>query len=374
MTDVDVLVVGAGPAGATVALNLAPRWTVMLVERRPAPAIQIGESLIPAARRLLADMGLLADVEAGPHLPWFGNRSVWSSPDTVDADFIRSPDGPGFHLDRAAFETMLIGRALDRGTLLLRPARLGAVERVPDGWHVAITTPAGSTTVSARVLVDASGRAAPLARRLGARRTMRSRLVARWLYGTSAGGGPGTGLTFVEAAPGGWWYTAPVPGGRRVVAFHTDTDLAGPGLDAAGLVAASAAAPGVASILAAGDFEPVGPARSAAAGTSYLDRPAGDRWYAAGDAALAVDPLASRGVFNALFTGVAVAEASDRDLAGDAGAPAGYASLLTGIRRRYLEDLTAVYRAEQRWPAAEFWRRRSAASGLGRMGAVGRLA
>jgi 2-polyprenyl-6-methoxyphenol hydroxylase-like FAD-dependent oxidoreductase len=57
--DVDILIVGAGPAGAVAALNLAPTRRVVLVERRADNLQRIGESLPPAARRLLADMGLL---------------------------------------------------------------------------------------------------------------------------------------------------------------------------------------------------------------------------------------------------------------------------------------------------------------------------
>jgi flavin-dependent dehydrogenase len=38
---------------------------------------------------------------------------------------------------------------------------------------------------------------------------------------------------------------------------------------------------------------------------------AGEGFLAAGDAALALDPLASQGLLNALFTGLAAAEAAD---------------------------------------------------------------
>ena len=37
--------------------------------------------------------------------------------------------------------------------------------------------------------------------------------------------GRGSGLTVVEAVEDGWWYTAPLPDGRRVLAFFTDADL-----------------------------------------------------------------------------------------------------------------------------------------------------
>ena len=52
---------GRGPAGAVAALDLAPTRRVVLVERRAQPAPRIGESLPPAARRLMTDMGLMDD-------------------------------------------------------------------------------------------------------------------------------------------------------------------------------------------------------------------------------------------------------------------------------------------------------------------------
>ena len=54
----EVLVIGAGPAGATVALNLAPFRQVVIADLQATPARRIGESLPPAASRLLTDMGL----------------------------------------------------------------------------------------------------------------------------------------------------------------------------------------------------------------------------------------------------------------------------------------------------------------------------
>ena len=91
MIRADVLILGAGPAGAVAALNLAPTRRVVLVERREQPALRIGESLPPAARRLLSDMGLFDEFVAQRYAPdpvadriyyeryapSFGNRSIW---------------------------------------------------------------------------------------------------------------------------------------------------------------------------------------------------------------------------------------------------------------------------------------------------------
>ena len=64
MQQFDVLVVGAGPAGSTAALNLAPLRRVALVEARAETTRRIGESLVPAARRLIGDMGILDSFQA----------------------------------------------------------------------------------------------------------------------------------------------------------------------------------------------------------------------------------------------------------------------------------------------------------------------
>ena len=79
MDSVDVVVIGAGPAGAVAALNLAPTRHVVLVERRVDGLQRTGEALPPVARRLFADMGLLTEFLAEDHLPCYGNRSVYYS-------------------------------------------------------------------------------------------------------------------------------------------------------------------------------------------------------------------------------------------------------------------------------------------------------
>src|SRR5258706_13570090 len=105
--DFDALIVGAGPAGATAALNLAPTRRVALVDSRAVATPRIGESLPAAARRLFSDMGLLDSFEREGHSPCYGNRFFWGGLAPEESDSLRNPDGPGWHLDRARFETWL---------------------------------------------------------------------------------------------------------------------------------------------------------------------------------------------------------------------------------------------------------------------------
>jgi hypothetical protein len=97
----------------------------------------------------------------------------------------------------------------------------------------------------------------------------------------------------------------------------------------------------------------------AAAHNSVLDKCIGPGWVAAGDAGISFDPISSQGLFHALFTGLAAAEAADRHLAGDADALKGYERVIGGIRRAYWRQMAFCYAAETRWSAAPFWQRRS---------------
>jgi flavin-dependent dehydrogenase len=356
----DVLVVGGGPAGSVAALNLAPTHRVVLVERSVTDRRREGESLPPAAGRLLADMGLLASFTTGPHLACLGHRSAWGTPEITEIDFLRDPDGHGWHIDRSHFDSWLRDVAVDRGTHLLRPAEIVGLVRQGDVWIGEVETRDGHVAIEARMLIDASGRRASLARRLGAQRQHYDSLVCGWLSGRAQDGPASAGFSVVEAVEEGWWYTAPVPGGRRIVAFHTDADL-----DAADVAHAAdrlreraMALPHLSAVLADCGFIEDGEAGFTAAHGTVLSHGSGEGWLAVGDAALAFDPLAAQGLFNALYTGLAGAAAAAGYCSGDTDAFADYATAIGRIRGHYESNRLLWYGLEGRWPNAPFWQRR----------------
>jgi len=359
----EVLIVGAGPAGATAALNLASTRRVCLIDLRSDVPPRIGESLPPTARRLLTDMGLFESFLAQGHTPCFGNRAAWGSNEPVDTDFLRDPDGHGWHLDRARFDGWLRGIAVECGAVLLAPARLRSIARDGGRWQVELAMAGQPLDLAADFVIDAGGTTAPVATRLGARRPAQDGLVCGWVHGAAQNVGAAAGLTYVEASQDGWWYTAALPEGRRVLAFHTDADLPAARIaaDPQALLARASEAGELAQVLAECEFTPH---RSGftAAHTMATDPCAGCGWLAAGDAALSFDPLSAQGLFNALFTGLAAAEAADRHLSGCQDAVPGYVEAIARIRLAYLRHLSFWYRAETRWPAAPFWQRRHQAN------------
>src|SRR5690349_18953035 len=104
MLAADVVVIGAGPAGAACALNLAPSRRVLLLDRAHPPPVRIGESLAPTARRLLTDMGLWDSFLQEPHAPAHGHVSAWGSVMPAERGALHDLDGAGWHLDRARFD------------------------------------------------------------------------------------------------------------------------------------------------------------------------------------------------------------------------------------------------------------------------------
>jgi flavin-dependent dehydrogenase len=356
----DVLIVGAGPAGATAALNLAGRHRVLMVERAAAAPPRIGESLPPAAARLLGDMGLLDEFLGQGHARYHGNRALWNGAQT-EYHFLRDPDGHGWHLARARFDAWLRDKARQRGAALLASASVDGITADEGGWRLRLRTAHGDCVARAKIVIDASGRGAVLARKLGARRQRQDRLACGWLYGSERAPAE-QGYSHIEACELGWWYSAPLPGQRRVLAFHTDADLAPPGAlrDAAWLLAAARALPGMGALLAQGGFTAQTEGNVTVAHSAALDAGAGPGWFAAGDAAISFDPLSSQGIFNALYTGLAAAEAADRALDGHLQAHRQYNDELASIGAAYRRHLAFWYGQEQRWPQAPFWRRRRA--------------
>jgi flavin-dependent dehydrogenase len=142
--------------------------------------------------------------------------SAWGEDKLRQTHFIFNPHGQGWHLDRLQFDAMLAEAAAQAGACVhcgadvtfCRPA-------VGDGWEVEFTSEVGTDRrqhrLRSRFLVDATGRAAVLARRQGAKRVITDRLVGLAVM-LSAGRLESPAL-LTPAMPASWWRRAPMAGG-----------------------------------------------------------------------------------------------------------------------------------------------------------------
>jgi flavin-dependent dehydrogenase len=217
--------------------------------------------------------------------------------------------------------------------VLRQPIRLVALAR-PRDWRLRVE----GDEVACDWIIDASGRHAAVARRLGIRRRRFDRqfAVVGWLQ-TEADDEDAT-LT-VEGGAGGWWYSARLPHGRRVAALIT-SDRPDLRTWEKRLRSTRHIAPLLRSYRCCGPLV-VRPAES-----SMLERSTGAGWIAIGDAAASYDPVASRGLVAALESGIAaaalVAASSERLAAYHADLEQRFMHYLEERNRLYFHDLVAV--------------------------------
>src|SRR5207302_348300 len=163
---------------------------VLVVEKRrhpvPEAAHKVGESSVEIGAhyfqiRLGLEPHLRTDQLEKLGLRYFftrgDNRNITERIELGPAHF---PPVPSFQLDRGRLENMLLRTVAASGTTVLDASRVQKIA-LGEGCHrISLTTPAGPLEVSARWVVDASGRAGLLKRQLGLARPSSHAADACW--------------------------------------------------------------------------------------------------------------------------------------------------------------------------------------------------
>ncbi|CAO5251259.1 NAD(P)/FAD-dependent oxidoreductase [Frankia sp. AgKG'84/4] len=320
-TSVDVVVIGAGPAGSVASVVLARQGrSVVLLEREAEPRFHIGESLLPYMMGLFERIGLREVLASHDFVPKFGGEFIDPTESkffsgVFRADFAKQGEGRfdrAFQVERRRFDRVLAEQAAADGAdvhfgatvtaLLIEGDRTTGVRYEENGED---------HEVRATYVIDASGRAGTIANRFGLRRTVEKlRMVAVYRHYAGLDEKHNLGVAGdiqVGAHADGWVWAIPLS--EDVISVGTVMPR--------GVLAASTPAQVFEEHVArvpriVARLTGTHPTMDLKVETDYCyhsDTVVGPGWLMVGDAGCFGDPMFSGGVLVAAATAVRAAEA-----------------------------------------------------------------
>ncbi len=293
-TQMDVFVVGAGPAGLACAIACALKGLSVHVADAMEPPIDkaCGEGLLPNALQALASLGLdpIHHLTSSDAQPLQGIRFISDNGSSAEAVF----NSPARGIRRTVLHQFLLDRATSLGVRLHWKNSVQQIESTPRS--VLVRT--NRETFHTRYLVGADGPRSRVANWAGlSRAVLHSRRIGlRQHYAIS----PWSNFVEVYWSNDGQAYVTPVSPNQVCVAFVANEKISTP-------AEALAKFPALASRLA--QAQPTGPARGAITLGCKLHRVATSNIALIGDASGSVDAITGEGLALAFRQASALAAA-----------------------------------------------------------------
>lgn len=323
LTHPDVVVIGGGPSGATVATLVAQQGhSVQLLEREHFPRYHIGESLIPETFWVLERLGMLEKLRGSrfvnKHSVQFVSEHGRLSEPFYFADHKPHESSRTWQVLRQDFDMMMLDNARQHGVDVHEGVRVLEV-LFEEGRAVGVRAvdEAGAVReIRCRVVVDAAGQSCMIQDRLGLREwDPVLKKAAIWTYwkGAHRDSGRDEGATMVMQTQGrqGWFWSIPLHDDVLSVGVVAPYDYLFTGRDTKDLekiyFEEVEKCPGVKPRIASA--ERVAPFRVAKEYSYRSRQVAGDGWVLVGDAFGFLDPLYSSGILLALKSGACAADA-----------------------------------------------------------------
>ena len=328
----DVIVIGAGPGGsAAAAIAARGGLSTLLLEREAAPVFKIGESLMPDTHGVFEKMGALQAMQESHFVEkhsvqFFTKTGKASMPFYFDKERPGDDSARTWQVRRSEFDELLMDTAAEQGAEVHRGVNVRDV-LFEDGRAVGVRVTAvgngGPVELTSRVVIDATGQSALLARKLDLGRVdygLRHASIYTHFRGALRDEGKDEGATLILHTKSGenWFWYIPLAGDVVSVGVVGPMD---------GLIRNREGRPHEIFFEEVGNCAEIErrirPARqcrpvSVMKDFSYrIEKMAGDGWIAIGDAFSFIDPVYSSGVFLALKSGEMAAEASIGAIAAD---------------------------------------------------------
>ncbi|MEM7417032.1 MAG: tryptophan 7-halogenase [Gemmatimonadota bacterium] len=299
--DVDAAVLGSGAAGCAAASVLVRTGhTVALIAPGDPPAADLAVSIPPSAARILSELGFSDALLGARFQPNTGNTVWWAGGPARTEAFA---GGAGVHIDRRSLERALIPEVDRRGARRIS-GRVRGAERTADGWLIQCDVGDDRRSLTARCVVDATGRQGVLTRTHLGRSTDADTTTLAIIrrYEAEDGWADQDGRTWIESHANGWVWSLPLSRTVRCVTVMLDQRTVDIDGDLAQLFSEQLArAPHIEEQLVSA--RPTGSPWACPASLYHSDRYATDGLVAAGDAGAFIDPLSSYGVKKALSSG-----------------------------------------------------------------------
>jgi flavin-dependent dehydrogenase len=323
----DVVVIGGGPAGATISTLLAQKgYAVELFEREHFPRYHIGESMIPNTFFPMQRTGMLEKMRRSgfvkKHSVQFINQHGKLSEPFFFWDNKPHESSQTWQVKRAELDLLHLNHAREHGVKATEGARV--LEVLFEGGKavgVRVKLEDGpEREVRARVVVDASGQSTLTIDRFGLREwDPQLKKAALWTYWKGArrdiGKDPGSTLVIQTEGKKGWFWYIPLHDdvvSVGVVADHDYLFKRGTKDPEAVYFEEVARAPGVQPLIK--DATRADGFRIMKEYTYRSKKAAGDGWVLCGDAFGFLDPLYSSGLLLAMTGGCMAADAIDEAL------------------------------------------------------------
>ncbi len=345
----DVAIIGGGPAGSVAACVLAQAGrSVLLLEKERFPRFRVGESMVPASCETLARIGVKPKLDAGAFLVKHGGE-ICSACGTRARFYFRNGLRPkwqtSYQVEREKFDEVLLGHARESGGEVREGVGVTDVAFHRDRVELRTKADGGDESVTARYVLDCSGRHSLLGTRFGLRRPyadLRKFSVYAYYEQVDRPAGEDGTLTRMIRTEDGWIWMIPLVGGRCSIGLVTDVDR----FRASGIAPQPLRPRAVAAQREGSPGPPrargYSPGRATGDFSYRMERLAGDRWLLGGDAAGFIDPVFSNGIYMAIYSGEQAGDALLRALARPAARPVAFRHYERVVQRRFAGYLTLV--------------------------------